>query len=247
MKKLMVMLLSLALIMGALAGCGKKDPAGTKDNGKGDGAKIEDGTGDAKSETPLRLQWHQGIGIDTLFESPAKDLQSLYPYMIFDSLMMWDASNTELVPSIAAKWTNNEDYTEFTVTIRDGVKWHDGEAMDVNDVAFSVNYYVANPNSSYAHFYQYVEGYEALRNGEADSLFGMSVDGNVITFKLSQAQALFLNNLSGTYILPEHLLGDMEWADIDSSDYWTKPIGTGAFKIDKVKFPDYFTAVRNEE
>ena len=74
-----------------------------------------------ESETPLKLQWSQAIGIDTLFESPARDQASLYPYMLFDTLMYWDGANSEHVPALATAWGSNEDYTEFTLTIRDGV------------------------------------------------------------------------------------------------------------------------------
>ena len=145
MKKLLAMLLVLALMLSAVP------------------CLAEAG----ESETPLKLQWSQAIGIDTLFESPARDQQSLYPYMVFDTLMYWDGTNSEHVPALATEWGNNEDYTEFTLTIRDGVKWHDGETLTAEDVAFTIEYYIANPNSSGARRFQYVEGYDALKNGEA--------------------------------------------------------------------------------
>ena len=122
MKKLLAMLLALTLMLGAVP------------------CLAEAG----ESETPLKLQWSQAIGIDTLFESPARDQQSLYPYMVFDTLMYWDGTNSEHVPALATEWSNNEDYTEFTLTIRDGVKWHDGETLTAEDVAFTIEYYIAN-------------------------------------------------------------------------------------------------------
>ena len=225
MKKLLAMLLALTLMLGAVP------------------CLAEAG----ESETPLKLQWSQAIGIDTLFESPARDQQSLYPYMVFDTLMYWDGTNSEHVPALATEWSNNEDYTEFTLTIRDGVKWHDGETLTAEDVAFTIEYYIANPNSSGARRFQYVEGYDALKNGEAEHLSGMSVEGNVITLKLAKSYPLFLSGVYSTMILPKHLLGNMAWADIDSSDFWKKPIGCGAYRINEVSFPDYFTCVRFED
>ncbi len=253
MKKLIAMLLAFAMLLGTLAGCGSQQAGETDDQtttNAGQTVAGQDETQEAQvpeSETPLKLQWSQSIGIDTLFESPAKDMQSLYPYMVFDSLMYWDGANGTLVPAIATEWSNNDDYTEFTLTIREDVKWHDGETLDANDVAFTIEYYIANPNSSSAKRFQYVEGYEALKNGEADSLTGMTVNGNVITLKLTQSFPLLLSNIYGTYILPEHLLGDLAWADIDSNDYWKKPVGCGPYIIDQVSFPDYFTCTRYNE
>lgn len=63
----------------------------------------------------------QSVGIDTVFENPHKDIQSLYPYMVFELLVYYDAKNDELVPALATEWTQNADYTEFTFTIREGV------------------------------------------------------------------------------------------------------------------------------
>ena len=220
MKKLFAMLLVLALMLSAVTVLAEKP----------------------ESETPLKLQWSQGIGVDTLFESPARDQQSLYPYMVFDTLMYWDGANSEHVPALATEWSNNEDYTEFTLTIREGVKWHDGEEVSAEDVAFTIEYYIANPNSSGARKFQYVEGYDALKNGEAEHLAGMSLEGNVITLKLSKSYPLFLSGIYSTMILPKHLLGGIAWADIDSSDYWKKPVGCGAYCIDQVSFPVYAAA-----
>lgn len=225
MKKLLAMLLVLALMLSAVP------------------CLAEAG----ESETPLKLQWSQAIGIDTLFESPARDQQSLYPYMVFDTLMYWDGANSEHVPALATEWGSNEDYTEFTLTIRDGVKWHDGETLTAEDVAFTIEYYIANPNSSGARRFQYVEGYDALKNGEAEHLSGMSVEGNVVTLKLAKSYPLFLSGVYSTMILPKHLLGNIAWADIDSSDFWKKPVGCGAYRINEVSFPDYFTCVRFDE
>jgi ABC-type transport system substrate-binding protein len=41
------------------------------------------------------------------------------------------------VPSLATEWTANEDLTEWTFTLRDGVKFHNGATLDANDVVLS--------------------------------------------------------------------------------------------------------------
>ena len=241
MKKIVALLLVFAMVF-CLAACNKPQNDPTDPSNSGTSTQP---TGNPESETPMKLQWFQSIGTDTQFEAPAQQIQSLYPYMIFDPLMYWDAVNAEMVPAMASEWTKNKDYTEFTVTIREGVKFHDGEVMDVNDVVFTINYVVASPTSSYHGAFQYVEGYEALRNGEAETLSGMTVKGNVITFKMTQPVAQFLEGICGAcYVLPEHLLKDYSYAEIDSCAFWKKPIGTGAYMVNEVSFPDYFTATR---
>lgn len=274
MKKAIALMLALVMLVGVLAGCNSgtggqnnADQQGTEQgeitSQPADNQQTNDKTPSTQpennqpednkeaavpeSETPMKLQWMQGIGIDTLFEAPAHDIQSLYPQMVFDPLMFLDSLNSRFVPGIATAWSHNADYTEFTLTIRDDAKWHDGQPVTVDDVVFSVLNDIANPNSTRARKYMYVEGYEALKNGETDTLSGLSVNGNVITFKLTQKQVLFLEEIYATYVIPKHLLGNIAWADADSSDFWKKPIGSGPYKVDEVKFPDYCTLVRNDD
>ncbi len=50
---------------------------------------------------------------------------------------------------LATEWEYNEDGTELTFTIRDGVKFHDGSDMTLDDVIFSLEYDVAQaPNAA---------------------------------------------------------------------------------------------------
>jgi peptide/nickel transport system substrate-binding protein len=51
----------------------------------------------------------------------------------------WDAPDPDtinLVANYISEWQQNDDATEFTFTLRDGIKWSDGEAFDTEDVQF---------------------------------------------------------------------------------------------------------------
>lgn len=55
---------------------------------------------------------------------------------------LWEVSTMDgqVIPTIAADVaTPNEDFTEWTIPIREGLKWSDGETLDANDVAFTIN------------------------------------------------------------------------------------------------------------
>ncbi len=66
--------------------------------------------------------------------------------------LMWDDGlwevNTmtgETIPTIAAEpGIPNEDYTEWTIKVREGLKWSDGETIDANDVVFTLNMIMTN-------------------------------------------------------------------------------------------------------
>ncbi len=252
MKKYLAMLLALVMMLSIFAGCTKAptppdetDPPKQTDAPETTAAPEE--TAPPESETPLKLAWNQGIGVDTMFENPQRDYLSMYPFAIFETLGWKETATKTWQPKLAAEWGSNADYTEWWFTIRDDVTWHDGTPFTMDDVVFSIMSATLNPVASGVYRFKHVIGQEALVNGETDKLEGMSVDGNTITFKLTDAQAKFDGNVLNTWILPSHLLSDSGYTDLDNDDFWKKPVGTGPYKIVDVSFPDYFTATRYED
>ncbi len=67
---------------------------------------------------------------------------------IFEPLLRykWDSSATE--PALATGYTANADLTEYTFTLRDGVKWSDGTDFTSADVfaTYTAMWDVKNPN-----------------------------------------------------------------------------------------------------
>ena len=58
---------------------------------------------------------------------------------VFNNLVLFDqhiAQNSmqSIVPELAKSWSWNEDGTELTFQLRDGVKWHDGKPFTAADV-----------------------------------------------------------------------------------------------------------------
>lgn len=196
----------------------------------------------------LKLHWYQGIGINTVFEDPWIDQQSLYPYMVFDALVAYEPQNSRLVGRLATEWTESEDGLTYTFTLREGVTWHDGEPFTAEDVLFTLNAEVANPRCNYRSNIQDITGYKDVVDGKATELAGVTAEGNVITIKLDKKKATFVHGLRTLMILPKHLLQDVDASKISSYEpFWSKPVGTGAYKMNTVNFPDNFTLIRNDD
>src|SRR6266705_117144 len=58
---------------------------------------------------------------------------------VFNNLVMFkqdEAQNTlrSIVPDLATSWSWNEEGTELTLPLRQGVKWHDGKPFTAQDV-----------------------------------------------------------------------------------------------------------------
>lgn len=66
---------------------------------------------------------------------------------MLESLLAYEPKTTKVIPSLATEWSANDDLTEWTFKLREGVKYHNGAAFDANDVVTSyvVQWDASNP------------------------------------------------------------------------------------------------------
>ena len=150
-------------------------------------------------------------------------------YQIFDSLF-YETPEGTYEPSLCTDYTLNEDGTQITFTIREGVKFHNGDTMTVDDVVFSLNTAIA---SSYTSKFTSV-----LENAE-------KIDDKTFVLNLKHAYVPIIGCLSSssTSIVPQKVY------EADPAAFAQNPVGTGAYMLKEVKsgetatleaFPDYF-------
>ena len=60
---------------------------------------------------------------------------------VYDSLYI-RTPELEPIPALATSATPSEDGLTWTITLREGVNWHDGEPFTVEDVIFSYNFLI---------------------------------------------------------------------------------------------------------
>jgi len=60
---------------------------------------------------------------------------------IFEGLVKFDKDTTNVVPSLAEKWTVSEDGKVWTFTLRKGVKFHDGTDFNADAVVKNFDYW----------------------------------------------------------------------------------------------------------
>lgn len=169
---------------------------------------------------------------------------------VIETLVWLDADSGEYKGCLAESWETS-DFKEWTVNLRQGVKWHDGEPFTAEDVVFSFNL-VANPAVPEVQMYSLnlVEGYEEYQNGKIDSLTGITaVDENTVTITLTKPSPQLLLTFARVPMLPSHLLKDLPVEENMEWDFWKNPIGTGPFSWAKRvpgefvkfdKFADYW-------
>ena len=63
----------------------------------------------------------------------AGDMQWLTRTVRYDGLVVFDKNFDEVIPSMAESYEVNDDATEFTFTLREGLRWSDGEPLTSAD------------------------------------------------------------------------------------------------------------------
>ena len=120
MKKLVALLL-MAIMVLSIAGCGQKEET-TDSAAAGSGQYLKVGTDVALPSMD------QHVATDGLsFETIAATIEGLY----------MTAADGSVYPAIAESSTVSEDGMTYTFTIREGVKWSNGDAVTANDFVFS--------------------------------------------------------------------------------------------------------------
>ncbi|TWT27975.1 oligopeptide ABC transporter substrate-binding protein [Planomicrobium sp. CPCC 101110] len=242
-KSLLVLFAMLLVVSAFLAACGGggSNEASNESNTKENAAEGEPQKGgtlvygiDAPPEGLFNAAFY-GIATDA-------EVIALY-----DEALIEYNEKLEPIPNVAS-W-ETEDNKEFTFTFKEGVKWHNGEELTVNDWVFALET-IANKDYDGPRYtnVQTIEGAEAFRNGEADSISGIEVISDYeIKITFDEARVNNLTNL-WAYPLPESVLGDVPVAEMSASEWVrTTPIGIGPFKVDKIVPGESVEFSKNEE
>lgn len=146
----------------------------------------------------------------------------------FSKLMLYNTDFSALQGELAESWELNADATEYTIKLRDGVLWHDGEPFTSADVKFTIEL-ASSPDSA---------SYIGAKFVSVTSI--ETPDPLTAVLKLSAPNSTLLDAFTFLVMLPEHALKDIAPADLVQSDWWrTNPIGTGPFKWSKYEPGQY--------
>ncbi len=125
-----VMLLALAL---SLVACGEKPVAPPVD------PNPQQPSGEIVS---AKDTFAMGMSAEPTSMDPAKskDLVTwMFILQTYDTLIKYDYATKAFVPALASEYKVNADSTEVEFTIREDIKFHNGETMTMDDVMFSLN------------------------------------------------------------------------------------------------------------
>jgi len=113
----------------------------------------------------------------------------------------------------------SDDGLVYTFTIREGVKFHDGQPLTAKDVAFTYNLVMAHEDFPTLHSYvEYFNSVEAL-------------DDKTVVITLTEAIPNIESKLVYLYIFPEHIWKDHSEGEAATSFENLEMIGSGPFKM----------------
>ncbi len=157
----------------------------------------------------------------------------------FESLFGTD-DDFQIDDSGKATLALDQENNKATITLKEGLKWSDGEPLTAEDVIYSYEV-IGHPDYTgirYDGTFQNVVGMEEYHSGEADTISGITqVDDVTVEIEFQEVSPSMLQAGGGvwSYAMPKHYLEDVPVAELASSEkIRSTPVGDGPFRITKV-------------
>ncbi|WP_460069133.1 peptide ABC transporter substrate-binding protein [Streptomyces sp. YKOK-I1] len=151
--------------------------------------------------------------------------------MIFRGLKRYDPETAQ-AQNMLARSIETPDSQNFTVTLKDGWTFSNGEKVTARSFVDAWNYGASLKNAQKAaEFFKYIEGYDRIHpetgTQSADTLSGLKVvDDRTFTVRLSQKFSSFPDTLGYAVFSP------LPRAFFDDHEAWLKkPVGNGPYTI----------------
>jgi peptide/nickel transport system substrate-binding protein len=153
--------------------------------------------------------------------------------LVYDTVLQLDVENVPR-PLLAREVRSSTDGLAYDVTLRPGIRWHDGRPLTAEDVKFTYDYFLANPHTRYT---------APLRTLESETV----VAPDRLTLRLKTPNASFpVRALADVPILPRHV-----WASVEGgkAKEFAATVGSGPYRLRETNpsvlyrleaNPDYF-------
>ena len=168
-----------------------------------------------KSADTLRILFNDAVpNVDMYFNSQRTGL--ILAHHAWDMLVHRDPATFEIKPSLATEWKFAED-NSLDLTIRQGVKFHDGSSLSADDVVYTLNM-ASDPGSKVATPSNYAWIDKAEKTGDFS-----------VRIKMKKPTPAALEYLA--MVTPIHPKAYRE--KVGPEGFAAKPVGAGPYKIVK--------------
>lgn len=242
--RLGVVALAGALLLGACASdddseettsAGDKTEEAGRDGGETGGSVIKAGwvnKTDLESESggTLRVTLPAApAGLDPTVASLGVTTGGAPLAAIYDTLLRWDPETGEYSGQLAESVEHNDDFTTWTLKLRDDITFTDGTPLNADAVEFSITR-MKSARGSAATYPAYVSSYE-------------KPDQQTVVFNLAQSLSNFDALLAGElgYVVSPTAV------NADPEGFNTKPVGAGPFVLERFAPDSELVLARNDD
>ena len=127
-------------------------------------------------------------------------------FNVFEGLVKPDSSG-RIVPAVASDVSRSADGLVYSFTLRDGILFHNGQPVEMDDVIYSIQRRWDGNDSA-----AYLKALNVIKE--------LKVEGKKLDIILSEPSNEFLAALMDVYIIPK-----------DNSELETSPVGTGPYRF----------------
>lgn len=149
--------------------------------------------------------------------SQTSEVDASLTQLVYSGILKYDKTGN-LVNDLAEKYEISEDKKKYTIYLKQGVLWHDGEMLTADDIVFTVN--VIKDPAYKSPLRQNWQGVEVKKIDEYSVEFLME----------DQPYFRFLDSLT-LGVLPKHVWENIAADRFLLTEYNLRPIGTGPFKF----------------
>ncbi len=210
-KKIICLLLAFAMIF-ALAACGSKNEGTSNEGSKNEGSKNEGSKSESSAAKDTVTTYING-DIPTFDNyNHTLAIQSTIEFQIFNFPLTIDvATGKEVFDQALTGYEVSDDGLTYTLHVREGMKFHNGDEVTAEDVAFSINRLIGSP-----YIGSYVVGVKEC----------VVIDKYTVEMRMETVTAEIIQNLAGSACIV-----DKKVLEENPDAYIDHPIGSGPYKF----------------
>jgi peptide/nickel transport system substrate-binding protein len=174
--------------------------------------------------------------------------------LLHPQLIGTNPETMEVEPRMIESWTISEDNRTYEITLRDNLRWSDGEPITTRDVAFTLRVICHADYTGWMFpLLQYIKGSREFRTARISmhaegEIAGIRVlDERTLQIELNKPHAPFLSYLTFAP-LPYHLLGEIAVEELEMHPYSrTLPVGAGPYLLQEWRQDEYLHVRANPD
>ncbi len=209
----------LMILMVATAAC-SSGTAGTSPSSEGEGNKPK--------KTDLVIGF-EADAATLLANTDVNYVTDVQIRNIYEPLMDRDSETGEIIPALATEWKNIDEYT-WEITLREGVKFHNGASFNAETVKFNIDYVLDEKNNSF------------YRSRWVDVKEVKVVDEYKVQIITSNPLPTLIAGMTDDLMMMEP--GYIKEVGLEEAA--KKPVGTGPYKFKEWLRDDHLTMEANE-